>query len=300
VTLQGAWLRERLAEQLERNRELQARLREHNRELEATVQERTRDLRASLEDLRVADEGRRLLLEHLVRAEEEERRRIAGDVHDDPVQKMSAATMWIQVLRRGVSDPTQLEQLDKLMASVRGSIASLRQLIFELRPYALDEEGLGAALRDYLESLEPAFAFDVVDRLAEPPPTDLRIVLYRMAQEALANVHKHARASRVDVSIAEDGGGYAVRIADDGVGFEAPPTLRSERGHLGLSSMRERAEMAGGRCRLDSAPGRGTTVELWIPAAPASSTSVSAWPTTGAIEVAPSDRTAAAPLVRSP
>jgi signal transduction histidine kinase len=300
VTLQGAWLRERLAVQLERNRELRARLHEHNRELEATVQERTRDLRASLEDLRVADEGRRLLLEHLVRAEEEERRRIAGDVHDDPVQKMSAATMWIQVLRRGVSDPTQLQQLDKLMASVRGSIASLRQLIFELRPHALDEEGLAEALRDYLESLEPAFAFDVDDRLAEQPPADLRIVLYRMAQEALANVHKHARASRVDVSIAEREGGYAVRIADDGVGFEAPPTLRSERGHLGLSSMRERAEMAGGRCRLESAPGRGTTVDLWIPAAHTSSASVTAWPTTGATETAESDRAAAPPLVRSP
>jgi signal transduction histidine kinase len=299
VTLQGAWLRERLAEQLERNRELQARLREHNRELEATVQERTRDLRASLEDLRVADEGRRLLLEHLVRAEEEERRRIAGDVHDDPVQKMSAATVWIQVLRRGVSDPTQLEQLDKLMASVRGSIASLRHLIFELRPHALDEEGLAAALREYLESLEPDFAFHVDDRLTEEPPTELRTVLYRMAQEALANVHKHARASRVEVSVAERDGGYAVRIADDGVGFDAPPTLRSERGHLGLSSMRERAEMAGGRCRLDSAAGRGTTVELWIPAARTPSASVSAW-TAAAIDVAATERAGTSPLVGSP
>jgi signal transduction histidine kinase len=298
VTLQGAWLRERLAEQLERNRALQERLREHNRELETTVQERTRDLRASLEDLRVADEGRRLLLEHLVRAEEEERRRIAGDVHDDPVQKMSAATMWIQVLRRGVSDPTQLAQLDKLMGSVRGSIASLRQLIFELRPHALDQDGLAAALRDYLESLEPDFAFHVDDGLMEEPSSELRIVLYRMAQEALANAHKHARAARVDVSLAKRDGGYIVRITDDGVGFDAPPTLRSERGHLGLSSMRERAEMAGGRCRLQSAPGRGTTVELWIPESRASSASVSPWATAGAPDAMDVERPqrAAAPL----
>jgi signal transduction histidine kinase len=295
VTLQGAWLRERLADQLERNRTLQARLREHNHELEATVQDRTRDLRASLEDLRVADEGRRLLLEHLVRAEEEERRRIAGDVHDDPVQKMSAATVWVQVLRRGMSDPTQLQQLDKLMASIRGSIASLRQLIFELRPHALDEEGLAVALHDLLESLEPDFAFHVDDRLAEEPPTELRIVLYRMAQEAVANVHKHARASRVDVWLEERDDGYVVGIADDGVGFEAPSILRSERGHLGLSSMRERAEMAGGRCRLDSAPGRGTTVELWIPKGRTPSASVPAWTTPLAPEAIEADASERAP-----
>jgi signal transduction histidine kinase len=268
LTLHNAWLRDRLEGQLAENRALQGQLVEHNLRLEATVQERTRELRTSLEELRVLDEQRRNLLAHLVHAEEEERRRIAGDVHDDPVQKMSAATMRIQVLRRGATDPAQLEQLDKLMDVVRGSIASLRQLIFELRPHALDDEGLAAALRDYLDSLDAGFTFAVEDHLDAEPPPELRVVLYRVAQEAIANIRKHARAGRVEVRLDRADGGYRVRIADDGVGFAAPSTLRSARGHLGLTSMRERAEMAGGRCSLESEPGRGTTVELWVPGPP--------------------------------
>jgi signal transduction histidine kinase len=269
LTLHNAWLRERLERQLEENRVLQRRLVEHNQELEVRVDERTRDLRKSLEDLRVADEQRRRLLAHLVHVEEEERRRIAGDVHDDPVQKMSAATMRIHVLRRTLSDPKQHEIADKVMASVRESIASLRNLIFELRPHALDEEGLGPALREYLESLDAGFEARLDDRLSAQPAAELGVVLYRMAQEALANVRKHARATLVRVSLLEHEGGFLLRIADDGVGFESPSTLRSPKGHLGLTSLRERAEMAGGWCRLDSRPGRGTTVEAWLPGPPA-------------------------------
>jgi signal transduction histidine kinase len=91
------------------------------------------------------------------------------------------------------------------------------------------------------------------------------VILFRMAQEALANVRKHAKASRVDVVLGEQDGGYLVRIADDGVGFSTTKAGESVRGHLGLSSMRERAGMAGGWCRLHSLPGQGTTVELWVP-----------------------------------
>jgi len=267
LTLNGAWLRERLEHQLEENRTLHRRLQEHNLELEAKVQVRTRDLTESLRDLRVAHEQRRRLLAHLVHAEEEERKRIAGDVHDDPVQKMVAATMWIQVLRRTLSDPEQLEAAEKVLATVRDSIDSLRHMIFELRPEVLDREGLAHALREYLESLGAHFEFRVEDRLDEEPPGEVRVVLYRIAQEALANVGKHARASRVEVLVDRRDGGYLVCVADDGIGFH-PAMVRSARGHLGLSSMRERAELAGGRCRVDSAPGEGTRVELWLPGGP--------------------------------
>jgi signal transduction histidine kinase len=267
LTLHTAWLREQLEQKLEENRALQQQLLAQNLELEVKVQERTQDLTESLRNLRVVDEQRQRLLARLVHAEEEERQRLAGDIHDDPIQKMVAASMRLQLLRKATSDPAQLDELEKLLGAVRGSIKSLRHLIFELRPHVLDEEGLGAAIEEYLESLEGEFEHRVEDQLSRQPPEELRVVLYRLSQEALANVRRHARAEQVDVLLAEHDGGFLVRISDDGVGFTSTGRLRSARGHLGLTSMRERAEMAGGWCRLESLPGEGTTVEFWVPAA---------------------------------
>ena len=265
LTLHNAWLRDQLEQKLDENRALQRQLLAQNLELEVKVQERTQDLSESLRNLRVVDEQRQRLLARLVNAEEEERQRIAGDIHDDPIQKMVAASMRLQLLRKATTDPDQLDELEKLLGAVRGSIKSMRHLIFELRPHVLDEEGLGPAIEEYLDSIEGDFAYHVEDRLPGQPPAELRVVLYRLSQEALANVHKHARAEQVDVLLAEHDGGFLVRISDDGVGFSSTGKVRSARGHLGLTSMRERAEMAGGWCRLESLPGEGTTVEFWVP-----------------------------------
>jgi signal transduction histidine kinase len=95
--------------------------------------------------------------------------------------------------------------------------------------------------------------------------------LFRIAQEALGNVHKHARAQRVKVHLSQDGGGFKVEVRDDGVGFTPPQRLNSAPGHLGLSSMRERAELAGGWCQVHSLLDYGTTVQFWLPATTPSS-----------------------------
>lgn len=149
------------------------------------------------------------------------------------------------------------------------SIARLRKLPFELRPPALDRDGLAAALRIYLEEnlAEGDPAYEVVDRLREEPSAEIRTVLYRIAQEVLVNTRKHARAKKVDLLLENREGGFHVVIRDDGVGFRPEEVARTAPGHLGLASMRERAEMAGGWCRVESAPGRGTTVEFLVPAA---------------------------------
>jgi signal transduction histidine kinase len=265
LSLQNAWLREQLERRYAENRALQQQLVAQNLGLELQVEERTRDLRQSLEHLRVTDEQRRLLLARLVHVEEDERERLAGDIHDDPVQKLIAASMWLQLLRRDVSDPKHFEAIETILGVIGDAIGSLRTLTFRLRPSVLDEEGLAPALREFLDSLEADFDHAVEDRLEHEPASELRVVLYRMAQEALNNVHKHANAKMVHVLLEHRRGGYLVRINDDGVGFTAPASMRSERGHLGLSSMRERAAMAGGTCRLESLPGAGTTVEFWVP-----------------------------------
>ena len=265
LTLQNAWLLDELERKLEENRALQIQLVSKNLDLEVKVAERTKELTESLRKIQSVDEQRRRLLARLVHAEEDERKRIAGDIHDDPIQKIVATSMRLQLLRHQLSDPEQLEVLDKLLSTVRGSIESLRHLIFELRPHALDEDGLGPALQDYLESIESDFEFKLEQRVEKEPPAELRVLLYRVAQEAITNIRKHAQARRVHVLLTEQDGGYLVRIADDGVGFTAPETLQSARGHLGVSAMRERVEMAGGWCQLRSLPGDGTTVEFWVP-----------------------------------
>ncbi len=224
-----------------------------------------RDLRA-LERIVHAEEERRVLLAHLVRAQEEERARIASDIHDDSIQVMAAASMRLQILRSELADPAHRAMLTRLEETVLASIARLRHLLFELRPRTLDSDGLGAALRLYLDELDPDVPFEIAfeDRLRHEPTPDIRVIVYRIAQEAVTNVRKHARASRVSVTLDTENGGLLLQVLDDGVGLppgadEAPP------GHMGLAAIRERAELAGGWIRLSSPPEGGTLMEAWVP-----------------------------------
>ncbi len=217
--------------------------------------------------LRSAAEERRRLLVRLVTAQEEERSRVASDIHDDPIQKMAAVGMRIAALKARV--PEELRgSVEKLDQTVSLAIGRLRRLMFELRPLALDREGLEAALRQYLGELaeECGCSFEIENRLAFETSGASRAAAYRIAQEALVNVRKHARAKKVRVRLDPRDDGLLVRIDDDGVGFTPDPVAASPDGHLGLTAMRERAELAGGWCRVDSSRGRGTTVEFWLPA----------------------------------
>jgi signal transduction histidine kinase len=271
LALQNAWLLDEIQNKLEENRALQRELMTENMSLEVAVDERTTELTDSLRSLRLVEDARRKLVTRLVRAQEDERLRIAGDIHDDPVQKVVAASMRLQLIRKQVEDPEVRASLDKLLESIRSSIFSLRHMIFELHPSVLEHEGLAPALREHMARLEGELEFALEDDLGEEPSGETRIQLFRIAQEALANVRKHARARRVDIHLSQEDGGYKVQVRDDGVGFSPPQLLRSAPGHLGLSSMRERAEMAGGWCKIHSLPDCGTTVEFWLPAAVPSS-----------------------------
>ena len=215
-------------------------------------------------------ERERALLAHLVRSGEEERGRIALGIHDDSIQAITAAGMRLQILRRSLHDPEQLQLLGELEKTIQLSIVRLRHLLFELRPPALDTEGLSAALELYLEETqsEGSTRLRLENNLREQPPLETRTILYRIVQELLANVRNHAHADNATVVLDERDDGYGVRVIDDGVGF-APEKLEPVPGHLGLTAMQERAALAGGWMRIDSAPGKGTTVEVWIPRAPA-------------------------------
>lgn len=223
-------------------------------------------LRWSLEVLRRTVQQRRDLALRLEGAQEEERRRIASDIHDDPIQVMSAVDLRLQTM---MLDPGSVsaDELEALHQTVDLAIARLRSMVFELRPVALDREGISAAVSQYLDHVAEETGWDVVfhDALAEEPPPELRATLFRIAQEALMNARKHAEASSVEVSIATASSGVAVRVRDDGKGFDTRD--RGGPGHLGLETSVERAELAGGWCRITSEPGAGTAVECWLPVA---------------------------------
>jgi PAS domain S-box-containing protein len=225
------------------------------------------ELEMSFELVRKTGRERQELLAHLVRAQEAERLRIASDIHDDSIQAMTAAGLRLQQLRKRLTTAAELEALDKLEEAIQGSISRLRRLMFDLRPLALDRAGLAAALRAQLERIktEAGLEFEVENGLTTEPPSETRIILYRIAMEALVNVRKHARAHRVRVSLQAVDHGWQVRIDDDGDGF-VPPNGGSVPGHLGLTAMRERAQLAGGWCKIESNPGSGTSISMWLPA----------------------------------
>jgi len=233
-----------------------------------TEQKRAEEkLRRSLEVLHHTMEDRRHLITRLEEAQEEERRRIAADIHDDSIQVIGAADLRAQALARRLADAELRHEATELHETLALAIERLRHLLFELRPPALDRDGLVAALRVYLEHQGPdrAVAFEIDDELAIEPPPEVRATLFRIAQEAITNARKHAGASLLRVSVATHEGGVLVRVSDDGRGFDAIDVGDPAPGHIGMPAMIERAELAGGWCRVHSAPGEGTTIEAWLP-----------------------------------
>ncbi len=216
--------------------------------LDVTGQKRAEEaLRLTVQSLRQTDAERRELVFRLVAAREEEHRRIAAEVHDGPVQKLVAVGLRLGILRRHLADPEGLATLDELDRAVEVATGELRRLLFELAPPVLANEGLAAAVRVLLHDLaeEASLETRLEDRLEAEPEEPVRTTCFRIAEEALRNVRKHAQASRVEVLLEHSGNGRVhVRIGDDGVGFD--PT-GVEPGHFGLSGMRERAELPGGR-----------------------------------------------------
>jgi PAS domain S-box-containing protein len=217
------------------------------------------------EERRRAEEERRSLLARLVDAGEEERRRIADDVHDGPIQVLTALQLRLEALSPHVAD-TGASYMNKATEAVRESIRSLRSLMFDLRPRILDREGLVAALRDQARALSEETDISVRIQgvgLQEEPSALMRTVLYRIAQEALTNVRKHAKASQVEIEVETTEEGTRLRVEDDGVGI--PVGSRATGGRLGLAAMRDRAELVGGIFRAEPRPGGGTIVEAVVP-----------------------------------
>ncbi len=197
----------------------------------------------------------------------DERRSIAEDLHDDPIQAVTAATLRIQRLLGSATDDHQRSQLAETQTVLAGAIDRMRSMLFDLHPPTLDDDGLVAALELYLyERIDPLdIEWELHDRLEHEPTTATASLAYRLAREALSNVALHSRATRVEVTIETDGNGLSVRVVDDGIGCDIEQALHGRAGHLGTVSSRHLAVRASGRWTIESVPGLGTSVDFWLP-----------------------------------
>jgi len=196
----------------------------------------------------------------------EERQRLARELHDSVSQALYGIGLGAQTARRLVErDPARaVEPLDYVLSLTKAAIAEMRALIFELRPDSLEREGLAAALARQAEAVAMRHKLELHSAFCAEPALSLEAkeALYRIAQEALSNIARHARAGRVELTLSVGEGSVTLAISDDGVGFD---TQREYPGHLGLRSMAERAQGVGGRLEVTSAPGQGSWVLVTVP-----------------------------------
>jgi signal transduction histidine kinase len=223
------------------------------------------DLQETVERLQKIDAARLMLLKTVSTAVDNERKRFANQLHDDALQKLTAAEL--QLRRLGDSarpNVTILRQAESLLGQTEDA---LRRLLFEVRPPALeDPEGLAESIRDRLAMFRSLTGIEAELQLELPEGLsyEFKSTVFRQVAEAVTNIEKHAKATRVQVRLTSSDSGLHGLVADNGKGFEV--TERNNLpGHLGLLALKERALMAGGWYKIESRPGLGTKIEFWMP-----------------------------------
>jgi signal transduction histidine kinase len=223
-------------------------------------------LRLKLEEKELA---RQALLESLVEAQEEERRRLARELHDGAGQMLTSLLVRIKTLEKKSTAPETQREFEALLDIVSETIEQVRELSHRLRPAALEEFGLAVALRTLIKEMTHQTGITAhchLDLNSTALPSGVDVILYRIAQEGLTNVLRHAQASEITVRLTSDDSVILMTVEDNGRGF-SPQRLTAEPGarHLGLIDMRERAAIAGGYMDVYSAPNQGTMLLVRVP-----------------------------------
>jgi signal transduction histidine kinase len=242
-----------------------------NQELEQRVQERTAELQSLYGELQKRQRSRTQVLNKVISVQEEERKRIARELHDQACQTVAALLLAID-RARGERDPETLAtHLSTAALLADQALDELHQLIYGLRPSVLDDLGLPSAVRWCAErslgsrGVSYRCEFSGLERRLTPA---VETAVFRVIQEAITNVERHARAEAVLIQCSMDDHAFAAEIEDDGVGFVTASAQVSESGQgLGLLGMRERVDLLGGTMDVDSAPGRGTRITFSVPVA---------------------------------
>jgi signal transduction histidine kinase len=214
----------------------------------------------------VAIENARLYEQASQLAALQERQKLARELHDSVSQALYSIALGARTARTQLDrDPAKVaEPLDYVLSLAQAALAEMRALIFELRPESLEQNGLVAVLMRQADSLRVRHRVEVTAHLGDEPPGPLEVkqAVYRIAQEALHNIVKHARASHVEVHLDCRDGVLRLEVHDDGAGFDPDGEFP---GHLGLRSMRERAAQLGGKLVVESGVGQGTRVVAEVP-----------------------------------
>jgi signal transduction histidine kinase len=232
---------------------------------------------ASLQDARVKEAEQREalrgeLFKRVVAAQESERQRIARELHDETGQALTAIGMGLRGLSTSLKTKTALEKAQEILRHLEGltthSLSELQRLIADLRPSHLDDLGLPAALRWYANVIHERSGLNThVDIRGQEKPVSpaAKTALFRIVQEALTNVVKHAVAENANIYLNFEPDGVGIKIIDDGQGFEPRSNRPGQRISWGLKNMEERASLLGGKLTVRSHPGAGTSVEAYIP-----------------------------------
>lgn len=234
------------------------------------IQRQNYELKNLWEQLRAKEEIRTYLLHKVISAQEEERQRIARELHDQVGQSLTYLMISLQRLKQTVNGAEAEEKLEELRKLTGDLLQILRELAFELRPSLLDNLGLKEAVERYCHDYAHKYKMKV-DIQAHGEwktiPSEIAIALYRVIQEALTNVVRHARASQVSLILERRDNELLAIIEDDGCGFVPEEVLAEGEGgkHLGLFGMQERVALVGGTFTIESSPGQGTTVYIKVP-----------------------------------
>jgi len=217
--------------------------------------------------LRAAQKGLRDYIGAITTAQEEERRRLARELHADTIQSLIALKQRVQLTRLSLKERHAADSMAELEVLAEQTIDNLRRLTRALRPIYLEDLGLVTALemlaRETSESAGIPVAFHLQGSERRLPP-EVELAFYRIAQEALSNVTRHSQASQAGVQLHYEPDSVSVVVSDDGLGFEVPrsPAEFAPRGHFGLLGLHERAELLGARLEIRSAPGQGTSISV--------------------------------------
>ncbi len=235
--------------------------------IEPPGKEETGFIEAIADQTALAIENARLYQRASAAAALEERQRLARELHDSVSQALYGIALGARTARRRLGDdgpPNVVEPLDYVLSLAEAGLTEMRALIFELRPESIATEGLVAAIGRQVAATQARYGITVEADLCEEPDVALEAkeAVYRIAQETLHNTVKHARATRVHVRLSCDGANLRLSIRDNGQGFDPSGEFP---GHLGLRSMRERAQGVRGAFEIESSPGEGTTVTLTVP-----------------------------------
>jgi signal transduction histidine kinase len=210
------------------------------------------------------------LSSQVLTAHEEERKRVARELHDDTAQALTSILVRLRLLERSVEQGQLPDGLQELRDLTVATLEGVRRLAGALRPTALDDLGLVAALHSFVQDFSPGWALQVEitsHGLQRRLPPEVELALYRVVQEALSNVAKHARASSASVRLQRTRDAVTVVVEDNGSGFDVKKMLGSGERGLGLFGMQERLALIGGTLRIDSSPQQGTRIIAWVPLA---------------------------------